>query len=267
MRTLKEMMALSGRTALITGGGGHIGRAAAEGLAELGANLVIVDRDQKQAEQVAAEIERKHQSRAIAFPIDLANESDIRALPAKVAEEFGDLSVLIHSAAYTGATNVPGWGVPFAEQSVSAWDEAMQVNLTSAFVLAQSFAEMLRNTGHGSIILIGSIYGVAAPDFSLYEGTGMANPAAYGAGKGGLLQLGRYLSTVLAPSVRCNVLSPGGVQRGQDAAFIRRYEARTPLKRMATEEDLKGAVAYLASDLSAYVTGQQLLVDGGWTAW
>ncbi len=102
---------------------------------------------------------------------------------------------------------------------------------------------------------------------SLYEDTAMGNPAAYAASKGGLTQLTRWLSTVLAPDIRVNCISPGGIARGQDEKFVKRYETRTPLKRMGKEEDMKGALLYLASDLSAYVTGQNLLVDGGWTAW
>ena len=123
------------------------------------------------------------------------------------------------------------------------------------------------DSGHGSVIFFSSIYGLVGPDMRLYEDTDMASPAGYPASKGGLLQLARYLATVLAPRIRVNTISPGGVWRNQPEAFHQRYVYRTPLGRMATEEDLKGAVAYLASDLSAYVTGQNLGVDGGWTAW
>jgi NAD(P)-dependent dehydrogenase (short-subunit alcohol dehydrogenase family) len=108
---------------------------------------------------------------------------------------------------------------------------------------------------------------MVGPDLSLYEETNLGNPAAYAATKGGLLQLTRWLATVLAPDVRVNAISPGGVWRNQPEDFLKRYVAKTPLRRMATEEDLKGAVAYLASDLSAYVTGHNLVVDGGWTTW
>jgi NAD(P)-dependent dehydrogenase (short-subunit alcohol dehydrogenase family) len=105
------------------------------------------------------------------------------------------------------------------------------------------------------------------PDLSLYEGTGMNNPAAYAASKGGLLQFTQWSATVLAPDIRVNAITPGGVFRGQDKAFVARYTQKTPLKRMAQEEDFKGAVAFLASDLSTYVTGQNISVDGGWGAW
>ena len=119
----------------------------------------------------------------------------------------------------------------------------------------------------GSVILIASIYGLVGPDLRLYEDTLMNNPLGYGVSKGGLLQLMRYLATILAPDIRVNAISPGGVWRSQAEIFHKRYRERTPLKRMAIEEDLKGAFAYLASDLSAYVTGHNLVIDGGWTAW
>ena len=114
---------------------------------------------------------------------------------------------------------------------------------------------------------VASIYGLVGPDWRLYEGTEIGNPAAYSASKGGLLQLTRWLATTLAPDVRVNSITPGGVFRDTPEPFLSRYLSRTPLGRMATEEDFKGAIAYLASDLSAYVTGQNLVVDGGWTAW
>jgi NAD(P)-dependent dehydrogenase (short-subunit alcohol dehydrogenase family) len=143
----------------------------------------------------------------------------------------------------------------------------MEVNLTAPFALAQALAPALARSKGGSIINVSSIYGLVGPDWRLYEGTAMGNPAAYAASKGGLIQLTRWLSTTLAPSVRVNALVPGGVERGQNSEFQARYLERNPMARMATEEDFMGAIAYLASDLSAYVTGQVLSVDGGWTAW
>ena len=132
--------------------------------------------------------------------------------------------------------------------------------------LAQASADALAASGHGSVVNISSIYGLVGPNTGLYEDTSLGNPAAYSASKGGLLQLTRWLATVLAPDVRVNAITPGGIRRDQPQAFHDRYVANTPMRRMATEEDLKGAIAYLASDLSAYVTGHNLVVDGGWTA-
>jgi NAD(P)-dependent dehydrogenase (short-subunit alcohol dehydrogenase family) len=265
MRTLKQLMDLQNRVALITGGAGHIGRVIAEGLAELGASIAVLDIDQTAV--VADEISAKYKVKTLPLAVDLNDLHAVQSAPQKVLQEFGRLDILIHSAAYGGDTKYPGWAVPFAEQTTEAWDRALRVNLTSAFALAQAARQPLTDSGHGSIVLISSIYGLVGPDMSLYEGTAMANPAGYGASKGGLLQLMRYLATVLAPQVRVNAISPGGVWRQQPEQFHDRYRARTPLGRMATEEDLKGAVAYLASDLSSYVTGHNLVVDGGWTTW
>jgi NAD(P)-dependent dehydrogenase (short-subunit alcohol dehydrogenase family) len=260
-------MDLTGRVACITGGAGHIGSAMAEALAELGARVAVVDLSHDRCAEIAAGLERSYGVNAMPMPIDLADETAVRRVPAAVAERFGRLDILINCAALVGSSTLKGWAVPFRNQGTEAWRLAMEVNLTSPFVLTQACADLLAASGHGSVINVSSLYGVAGPDMRLYEGTAMGNPAAYGASKGGLLQLTRWLSTVMAPAVRVNAISPGGVSRGQPELFQQRYAARTPLQRMAVEEDFKGAAAYLASDLSAYVTGQNLVVDGGWTAW
>jgi NAD(P)-dependent dehydrogenase (short-subunit alcohol dehydrogenase family) len=147
------------------------------------------------------------------------------------------------------------------------WRLALEVNLTAPFILTQIFADALAESGHGSVINVASIYGMVGPDMRLYEDTTLGNAAAYGASKGGLLQLTRWLATVMAPHVRINAITPGGLWRDQPEVFVNRYVERAPLKRMGSEEDFKGAAAYLSSDLSAYVTGQNIVVDGGWTTW
>ncbi len=268
MRTLAQLMNLSGRRALVTGGAGHIGGAISEGLVELGAKVAVLDVDHAACERRAAEVARSKPGMASAVSCDLRNEQATRAAVRDVLQRWGGLDILVHAAAYVGTTQVPGWAVPFEQQSVSAWDAAMQVNVTAAFVIVQEAREALLAAGHGSVIFFLSTYGLVGPDMRLYDDTSMGRqPAGYAVSKGGLLQLTRYLATVLAPKVRVNAITPGGVWRNQPEVFRERYNARTPLGRMATEEDLKGATAFLASDLSAYVTGQNLVVDGGWTAW
>jgi NAD(P)-dependent dehydrogenase (short-subunit alcohol dehydrogenase family) len=267
MRSVKDLMNLHGRVALITGGAGHIGAALGEALAELGAGIVVLDLAGEACENTATGLHVEYGVPSLPLVVDLADETRLRSVPRTVLSKLGRLDILVHCAGWVGTTQEPGWAVPFGQQTVAAWDAAMRVNLTSAFILMQEAKQALAESGHGSVILIASIYGRVGLDMRLYEGTSMANPAAYGVSKAGLLQLTRYLATVLAPQVRVNAISPGGVWRGQPEIFHERYRQRTPLGRMATEEDLKGAVAYLASDLSAYVTGQELVVDGGWTAW
>lgn len=267
MRSLKELMNLRGRVALVTGGGGHIGAALCEALAELGGAIAVLDRAQDSCAHVAGRIHEAHGVETLPLLIDLSDERAVRSVPERVLDHFGRLDVLVNCAALVGTSELKGWATPFLEQSTDTWRLALEVNLTVPFVLTQACAEALAASGHGSIVNIGSIYGMVGPDVGLYEGTLLGNPAAYAVSKGGLLQLTRWLATVLAPKVRVNAISSGGVWRNQPETFHARYVARTPLKRMATEEDLKGAVAYLASDLSAYVTGHNLVVDGGWVAW
>ena len=260
-------MNLRGRVALITGGGGHIGAAMGEALAELGAAIVVLDVVQESCTDVARRIHETYGIETLSLVIDLTDERAVRSVPERALDRFGRLDILVNCAALVGTSELKGWATPFLEQSADTWRLAWEVNLTATFVLLQVCAEALAASGHGSVINIGSIYGMVGPDMRLYENTAMGNPAAYAASKGGLLQLTRWLATVLAPDVRVNAVTPGGVWRNQPEVFHERYVARTPLGRIATEEDLKGAVAYLASDLSAYVTGHNLVVDGGWTVW
>ena len=267
-RSLTHLMDLSGRKALVTGGVGHVGSMICETLMELGASVAVLDQDDAAVEQRVASLGTSAKGgRAVALPCDLLDEQATRRAIQKAHRVMGGLGILIHCAAYVGTTQTPGWAVPFDQQTVAAWNAAMHVNVTSAFIMVQEAREALVESGHGTVIFLASIYGMTAPDWRLYEGTEMANPAAYGVSKAGLLQLTRYLATSLAPRVRVNAITPGGIWRDQPENFRQRYIARTPLGRMGTEEDMKGAVAYLASDLSAYVTGQNLVVDGGWTAW
>lgn len=267
MKSLRDLMDLSGRVALVTGAAGHIGSKVCHALAELGADLLLLDRDREGLDRVAGRIQDNWGAGTHPLHCDLSDEGEIRRTAASVESDPGRLDVLVNCAALGGDAEVSGYDVPFAQQEIETWRLALEVNLTAPFLLTQLLHPMLAHAGRGSVVNITSIYGVVGPDLDLYDGLPMGNPAAYAASKGGLVQLTRWLATALAPEVRVNAISPGGVERNQPEEFRQRYEERTPVGRMAREEDLKGAVAYLASDLSAYVTGENLMVDGGWTAW
>jgi len=199
--------------------------------------------------------------------LDLTAADSADAVSAAVEASGRPLKVLVNNAAFTGDASIGGYACAFEDQTDAAFDAALTLNLAVPFRLVRRLAQPLREAGEASVINIASIYGLVGPDMGLYEGTSMGNPAGYSASKGGLIQLTRYLSTVLAPSVRVNCVAPGGIERGQDSRFVKRYEARTPLGRMGTERDVAEAVGWLASHGSAYVTGQTIAVDGGWTAW
>lgn len=267
MSTIKDLIDLTGRRALITGATGGLGTMMAQTLAELGADLLLVDRPGSDFEPLAESLRDRWNRDIECCFCDLEQQEQRTELLQSLLGENRQLNILINNAAFVGSSELKGWAVPFEEQTVATWQRALEVNLTAVFDLCRGLAPMLKKAKGANIINIASIYGEYGPDWRLYEGTAMGNPAAYSASKGGLIQLTRWLATTLAPAIRVNAISPGGVFRNQPELFVERYERRTPLGRMAKEFDFAGAVAFMASDLSAYVTGQNLLVDGGWGAW
>jgi len=256
------MFDLSGCSGLITGGCGPLGWAMAEALARQGAHVVVADLPAAIKACAGSPVDRVHPHEC-----DLMQDTSLSDLTRMVELDLGSLDFLINNAAFTGDSQLGGYSVPFHQQTDDAFDKAIHLNLSVPFRLARVLSPLLAASSNGSILNIASIYGLVGPVMGLYEGTSMGNPAAYSASKGGLVQLTRYLATVLAPNVRVNCIAPGGISRGQDETFVARYEARTPLARMATEQDVVGAAVWLVSGAAAYVTGQTVAIDGGWTAW
>jgi NAD(P)-dependent dehydrogenase (short-subunit alcohol dehydrogenase family) len=267
MTSIKELSDLTNRRALITGATGGLGSVFAETLAELGADLILVDRPSSDFETLSDTLINKWRIKVESFAVNLEIQEQRIELISNLRNSFHHLDILINNAAFVGNTDLSGWAVPFEEQSVATWQKALEVNLTSAFELCQGLLPLLRKGKGANIINISSIYGLYGPDWSLYENTNMGNPAAYAASKSGLIGLTRWLATTIAPEVRVNSIAPGGIFRNQPEAFTKRYSDKTPLGRLATEDDFRGVISYLASDLSKYVTGQVLSVDGGWGTW
>ena len=267
MRTLSKLCKLEGRKALVTGANGQLGRVFCETLAELGSNLILVDLPNSNFEANKSFLVDNWKIEVEVFPLNLEVQSEREALIGNLIAADKKLNILVNNAAYVGTSDLSGWAEPFEKQTIETWRRAIEVNLTAAFDLCKGLFPIMKDSDGANIVNIASIYASYGPDWRLYEGTGMANPAAYAASKGGLVQLTRWLSTTMAPHVRVNAISPGGIEQGQDKEFIERYISRTPLGRMASAEDMKGAMAYLASDLSRYVTGQLLEVSGGWGVW
>jgi NAD(P)-dependent dehydrogenase (short-subunit alcohol dehydrogenase family) len=268
MKTIKNLMDLKNRIALIAGGGGFIGTAFGETLAELGATVIIMDVDPDKTERAADQIRGHFPDTALrTMTADLGNHRSIENAINDISGEFKQLDIVVNCAAFYPPADTDGWCCGFDQQTPEIWRQCIDLNLTSAMTLAQACTPLVRFSGRGSIVNVSSIYGMVGPDLRLYEDTAMGNSAAYAASKGGIIQITRYLATVLAPDIRVNTISPGGVWRGQAEVFTDRYNQKTPLRRMAVEEDLKGAIAFLASDMSAYVTGHNLVVDGGFSIW
>jgi NAD(P)-dependent dehydrogenase (short-subunit alcohol dehydrogenase family) len=271
-----DLFRLDGRVAVVTGGAGIYGYVIATALAEAGASVVIASRTLAKCEAKAAEL-RAGGRRAVAMPLDLASDDSIVALREQVLAEFGGIDILFNNAAGRVAGTAEelikrGYAAPKSTMdgmTRDQWEGAMAINASGLFMCSQIFAEQMKAQGRGgSIVNISSIYGVVGPTFAIYAGTQMTNPPDYAFAKGGIVNFTRYLATCYAPhGIRANCISPGGYYTGQPEAFVRNYEAHTPLGRMARWNDLKGAAVFLAADASQYITGQNLMVDGGWTAW
>ncbi len=271
-----ELFRLDSRVAVVTGGAGLYGSVIATALAEAGATVVIASRSHAQCEARAAEL-RQAGYRALGMALDLTNDESIVALKDRVLRECRQVDILFNNAVGRAAGTAEEQiqrGFTDHRLSMDAmtrlqWEAAMTVNASGLFVCTQVFAEQMKAQGKGgSIVNISSIYGLVGPTFSIYEGTQMTVPPDYAFAKGGIINFTRYLATCYAPyGIRVNCISPGGYYMGQPEAFVRNYERHTPLGRMARWNDLKGAAVFLASDAAQYITGQNLAVDGGWTAW
>ncbi len=253
---------------LITGASGNIGRQLAKQFAKMNAHLILVDLKQKDLEQIKDEMAITYGCIGIqTICCDLEIESERNKLIEEVLKTGDGLNVLVNNAAFVGTTGLDGWAVRPESQSLDAWRRAVEVNLTSVFHLSQKLLPEIRKKTNGCIVNIASIYGFLGPDWSIYEGTSMANPAGYAATKGGVIQLTRWMATTYGPEVRVNCVSPGGLFRNQPKVFVEEYCKRTPLRRMGTEEDVANAIIFLASDMASYITGQNLFIDGGFSIW
>jgi len=262
-----EAFSLEGKNIAITGAAGHLGSELSLFLSQAGAHLYLIDRDSSGLEFLADKVRNETRASVWVYAADLEDQNSRGQLVQEVKEECVALDGLIHNAAFVGTSDLTGWGVQLEDQSVESWRRAIEVNVTAPFHLTKLMLPLLETSRAPSVVMIGSVHGMIGPDWGLYEGLTMASPAAYSASKAALLQLSRWLATSLAPKIRVNSVSPGGIERGQPADFVSRYENRTPMKRMGSEQDILGAVAFLLSDASQYVTGQNIVVDGGYTVW
>ena len=262
-----EKSSFLGKTSLITGATGHLGKEVAQAFATLGSNLILVDMHPDALQSLAAELSESFGVNVSVYSCNFSDSQSRNKIITEISSEFEVIDVLINNAAFVGTSNLTGWSGPFEKQLSSVWPQVFEVNLTSVFEFAQGLAANLRKSGSGSIVNVASIHAHVGPDWDLYAGTEMASPAAYSASKAGVVNLTKWLSTTMAPQVRVNSVSPGGIARDQPRSFVEKYIAKTPMGRMATESDIVGAILFLSSDFSAFLTGQDICVDGGYTIW
>jgi NAD(P)-dependent dehydrogenase (short-subunit alcohol dehydrogenase family) len=276
-----QLFRLDGRVALVTGGAGLLGRRYCEALLQAGARVVIGDLDGARAEALAAELSPANGD-ALGLKQDVSDEASVCDTVAKAVERFGRLDVLVNNAALTvrgGSERLSpaDYFAAFEDYKRDVWDRALAVNLTGMLLCAQAAGrQMLRQDPPGGVMVnISSTYGIVAPDQRVYEGvqspyadTGFNTPVSYAVTKTAVLGLTRYLATYWGrKNIRVNALTPHGVFDNHDDSFVQNFVYRSPLGRMARNDEYRGALLFLVSDASSYMTGANLIVDGGWTAW
>ena len=274
--TIQEKFDLTGRVAIVTGGVGLLGAEFCRTLAEAGAAVAVVDLSAS-ASQATAESLAKSGFNALAIPTDITQPDSVKAMVEKVLSALGRIDVLVNSAALDPKFDpealkkamAPG---AFEDYPLDQWNAAMNVNLTGMFLVTQTCVRpMIAQGKKGSIINICSTYGLNGPDQRIYikDGERVAfKPVYYTVTKAGVLGFTKYLAAYYAGTeIRVNALTPGGVFNNHEEYFVRNYSAKTILGRMAKKDEMNGALLFLASDASSYMTGNNVVVDGGWTAW
>ena len=267
--TMNALFRLDGRVAFLSGASGLLGRAMAEGLAEAGAHVILNSRSQEKLEALASELRAKRYSVSVAC-FDITDVDAVARMVEQVTTEHGRLDVLVNNA----SGGRPG---TIETSTVHDFEDMYRVNVLAAFQLVKSSLPLLTaagkaSLGGASIINIASMYGVVSPDPAIYGTSGANNPPYYGAAKAALIQMTRYEACHLAPRrIRCNAISPGPFPARKYLAAVPAFQAKldgkNPMGRTGDPHELRGALVFLASDASSYVTGANLAVDGGWTAW
>lgn len=265
---------LSGRVALLTGGAGLLGRQYTRTLLNAGARVLVADLDGDAALYEAAAAVADVGGEAIGQRVDVTQRQDVAAAIDAMLSRWGRLDILVNNAAIDPKTDRQGaLSNTFENFPLVLWQQSLDVNLTGAFLCAQAAGRVMVRAGRGVIVNVSSTYGIVAPDQRLYQRDGEGEqrqfkPASYAVTKAAVAHLTRYLAAYWGPSgIRVNTLTPHGVFNGHDAQFVRRYNSRTPIGRMARIDEMNGPLLFLVSDASSYMTGANLVVDGGWTAW
>ena len=254
----KKLFSCENKVAVVTGGCGLIGREIVKGLSEYGAKVYIADINEEMARELI-----NHEDIKFVY-MDITSEDSVKEAIAKKIINDDGIDIWVNSA----YPKTKDWGLKLENIPFDSWKENLNHHLGGYFLCCQKVAEIMKNQGRGSIINLSSIYGVVAPDFSVYQDTDMTMPAAYSAIKAGIISITKYIAAYHGRfNVRANSISPGGIFDNQACSFVKKYSEKTMLGRMASPNEVVGAVIFLASDASSYVTGANLIVDGGWTAW
>jgi NAD(P)-dependent dehydrogenase (short-subunit alcohol dehydrogenase family) len=262
---------------VITGGAGMLGMQHARAIAEAGGHAVVADLSDEAVLRAADEITNSYDVEAFGVRVDITEKSEVRAMAAAVQKKFGRVDILINNAALTvkGGSRATDYFAPFEDYPLELWEKALRVNLTGMFLCCQAVGKIMLAQRSGVVLNVASDVGNISPDHRIYQGTANTHtgepfntPAAYATTKAGIINFTRYLATYWADKgIRVNSISPGSVYADHDPQFVENLTSRIPLGRMAQVDEYKGVILFLVSDASSYMTGANLIVDGGRTAW
>lgn len=276
MTNVFDSFRLDGQVIIITGGAGLLGKEYTRAVAEAGGIPVVADIDSKAAVKVAKKVEAETGAKTLGLHVDVTDKDSVKAMVKQVLREFRRIDGLVNNAALNPkfeGLHAHEHTYSFEDFPLKLWNQSLAVDLTGMFLCAQAVAPAMLRAGKGSIVNISSTYGLVGPDQRLYQKNDPKaptsfKPVAYSVTKSAVLGLTRYLATYWAgKGIRVNALTPGGVYNGHDDEFVERYSFRTPLGRMAKKDEYNAALVFLLSDASSYMTGSNLVIDGGWTAW
>ena len=272
-KIISKLFDLKGRNIVITGASGLLGSQYANILSSAGANIILLDVDTIKNEKLKSALIKKYKNKIGAYTLDISNQTEVNKISKKVIKDFKKIDGLINNAAYTskGAKEKPdnAFG-SFENFPIDIWQKSLDINLSGVFFCSQAFGKIMAKQGKGVIVNIASTYGLVGADQRIYGKSGLNLPISYAATKGAIVNFTRYLAAYWhGKNIRVNTLSPGGVmdKTYQNESFIKKYSEKTILGRMANKEEYNGAMLFLISDASSYMTGANLVVDGGWTAW
>jgi len=264
------MFSLENKVAVVTGGCGLLGKEHCKALADAGASVVVADTDETKCRTFAMQMGSQH----MGLGMNVTNINSLRIAKERILKKYETIDILVNNAAINDMFENPAAAAEqskFENYPIDLWDKSIQVNITGVFLCSQVLGSIMADKKRGSIINIASTYGMVAPDQSIYKNEAghqrFYKSVSYPVTKGAVISFTKFLASYWGDkNVRVNTLSPGGVENNQDSYFVSNYSKRTLLKRMAAPTDYKGAIVFLASDASSYMTGANLVVDGGWTA-
>jgi len=271
---IPKILDVRGKNFVLTGSSGTLGKQYSHFLSSVGANMILIDIDNVENLKLEKELIKKYKTKPKAYSTDISNQENVKRICTSIVLKYGTIDGLINNAGFTTTfakkQKTKSYSISLEKFPLELWDKTLAVNLTGAFLCSQEFGSIMAKRKKGVIVNIASHYGLVGADQRIYGSNGLNLPVSYAASKGAIVNLTRYLAAYWhGKNIRVNTLSPGGVfnKKHHSKKFVKKYSEKTILNRMANSDEYNGALLFLLSDASSYMTGSNLVIDGGWTAW